>query len=62
MPAEKRRQRLTLLQRDVRRRDVFWWVNAFLQAALHRGLDDFPVLEEFVPPHPPIDHSLETGT
>ncbi len=48
--AEDRRGRMAALQRSIRRQDVFWWVNAFLQAALHRGLDDFPVLEEYVPP------------
>ena len=53
LPGGERRRRLTYLRRAVRRQDVFWWVDAFLQAALHRRLDDFPVLEEFMPSQPP---------
>jgi hypothetical protein len=30
------------LRRNVRNQDVFWWVDRFLQAALQRGLADFP--------------------
>jgi alpha,alpha-trehalose-phosphate synthase [UDP-forming] len=52
LPAPDRRRRLIAMRRSVRRQDVFWWVNAFLQAALRRGLDDFPVHEEYVPPPP----------
>lgn len=52
LPSDERRRRLAAMRRAVRRQDVFWWVNAFLQAALHRGLDDFPILEDYVPPAP----------
>jgi trehalose 6-phosphate synthase len=48
MPAAERRRRLNAMRRAVAGQDVFWWVNAFLQAAVHRGLDDFPPHEEFV--------------
>ena len=49
LPAADRRRRLTFLRQAVRRHDVFWWVDSFLRAALSRGLDDFPRLEEYTP-------------
>jgi trehalose 6-phosphate synthase len=48
MPAEERRERMVKLRQVVRRRDVFWWVNAFLDAAIGRRLDRFPIVEDFV--------------
>ncbi len=52
MPSDERRRRMRRLRQSVRRQDVFWWVNAFLEAALHRSLDDFPVLEDYYPGPP----------
>ncbi|MCK4413276.1 MAG: trehalose-6-phosphate synthase [Candidatus Eisenbacteria sp.] len=49
MPAEERRQRMTKLRQIIRRRDVFWWVNAFLRAAIGKHLDRFPVVEDYMP-------------
>jgi trehalose 6-phosphate synthase/phosphatase len=53
LSVDERRRRMTHLQRGVQRHDVFWWVNTFLHAAMRRKLDDFPVLEEYVPALPP---------
>jgi len=34
MNIDERRRRMQRLRKSVARRDVFWWVNSFLQAAL----------------------------
>lgn len=49
MPREERATRLRALRRGVRKQDVFWWVDRFLQAALQRRLSDFPTVSEFYP-------------
>ncbi len=49
-PAE-RRYRMRRLRRNVRSQDVFWWVDAFMRAAIDRELRDFPVQEEYIPEH-----------
>ncbi|MDY0109031.1 MAG: trehalose-6-phosphate synthase [Candidatus Krumholzibacteria bacterium] len=49
MPEDERRRRMRGLRRNVRAQDVFWWVDRFLQVALQRRLQDFPVIDEFVP-------------
>jgi trehalose 6-phosphate synthase len=40
---------MTGLRRGVRKQDVFWWVDIFLQTALQRRLADFPTVDEFYP-------------
>ncbi len=52
MPPAERRERMRRLRLSVRRHDVFWWVDAFLQAWHNARLDNFPVLEDFVPGPP----------
>ena len=42
-------ERMKSARRSIRRQDVFWWVNSFLQAAIDKRLDSFPVLEDYVP-------------
>lgn len=49
MPVVERRERMRRMRRAIRRHDIFWWVNAFVRAAIDRHLEDFPVLEEFIP-------------
>jgi trehalose 6-phosphate synthase/phosphatase len=49
MPEDERRRRMRALRRNVRKQDVFWWVDRFLQAALQRRLADFPQVDDFVP-------------
>lgn len=49
MPAEERQRRMQMLRRTVRKQDVFWWVDRFLEAALQRRLADFPVVDEYYP-------------
>ncbi len=49
MPAQERARRMTALRRGVRKQDVFWWVDIFLQTALQRRLADFPTVDEYYP-------------
>jgi trehalose 6-phosphate synthase len=49
LPAAERRRRMGLLRRAVRRQDVFRWVNRFLEAAIARDLDAFPLPDDYVP-------------
>jgi len=49
MPHEERRRRMRGLRRGVRKQDVFWWVDSFLQTALERRLADFPTIDEYYP-------------
>ncbi len=43
MDAAERRARMRRLRRSVREHDVFWWVDAFLRAAITKDLDAFPI-------------------
>jgi trehalose 6-phosphate synthase len=49
MPQDERRERMRRLRQSIRRHDVFWWVDSFLQAAIDKRLDSFPILEDYVP-------------
>lgn len=52
MPEAERRARMHRLRLIVRRQDVFWWVNAFLEAWGGGRLDNFPVQDDYVPEAP----------
>jgi len=45
MPSEERRQRMRRMRAGVRKYDIFWWVDSFLQAAFGRHLEEFPQVE-----------------
>ena len=45
----ERRARMHKLKRFVREYDIFWWVDAFLKAAIAKDLSNFPAPEEYVP-------------
>jgi len=49
MSRDERRQRMKKLRGSVKRHDIYWWVNSFLQAAIAKHLDNFPVMEEYLP-------------
>lgn len=42
MPEGERVARMRAMRRSIRRQDVFWWVDSFLQAAIARDLRAFP--------------------
>ncbi|MCK4304136.1 MAG: trehalose-6-phosphate synthase [Candidatus Eisenbacteria sp.] len=55
MSAEERRFRMRRLRHSIRKRDVYWWVNSFLQAAISKRLDQFPLVEDYAPTRE-VDH------
>ena len=49
MSSAERRARLRTMRRSIREQDIFWWVNSFLKAGTMQDLDDFPVLDDYIP-------------
>ncbi len=50
MGRKERRSRMSRMRANIRRQDIFWWVNSFLQAAFSSKLDAFPqVIEDYIP-------------
>ncbi len=41
------------LRRQIRRHDIYHWVNSYLQAIAGRNLEDFPKIQDYVPGPPP---------
>jgi len=52
MDQQERLRRMRRLRRTVARQNVFWWVDAFLRAAISRDLSTFPQVELFMPQAP----------
>jgi trehalose 6-phosphate synthase len=38
----ERRRHMSRLRDQVRKNNIYWWVDSFLQAGIARKLDDFP--------------------
>ena len=49
MPQAERQRRMKKLRASIRKQDIYWWVNSILQAAIEKRLDNFPVIEEYLP-------------
>jgi trehalose 6-phosphate synthase len=49
MSQDERREHMRKLRGSIRKQDIYWWVNSFLQAAIERRLDNFPVLDDCLP-------------
>ena len=49
MSKEERKSRMRKLRQNVRKYNIFWWVDSFLQAAIEKNLDSFPLMEEYMP-------------
>jgi trehalose 6-phosphate synthase len=47
-PGERRRQ-MQALRRGIRKADIFWWVDSFLDAVFAHDLKDFPPLSDYFP-------------
>jgi trehalose 6-phosphate synthase len=43
---DQRRRRMRAIRAILKRYDIFWWVDAFLQAAFSTHLEDFPPRED----------------
>jgi len=49
MDENDRKIRMKKMRYQVRRQDIYWWVNSYLEAAIARNLDNFPLLEDYIP-------------
>ena len=49
MPLEEKNQRMRNLRENVKTKDVFWWLNSFLTAAIEKDLSNFPQADEYFP-------------
>lgn len=49
MKEEERKTRMRKLRTSIRRSDIYWWVNSYLQSAIAGNLDNFPRLDDYVP-------------
>jgi trehalose 6-phosphate synthase len=49
MDLGERKRQMQALRRGVRKADIFWWVDSFLEAVFARDLDDFPSLSDYFP-------------
>lgn len=49
MDKEERQRRMRKLRRSIRKRDIFWWVDTFLRAAIAKDLSAFPMREHVGP-------------
>ena len=41
--------RMKKLRQLVKKTDIYLWVNSFLLAAIAKRLDNFPIIEDFIP-------------
>jgi len=49
MDQAERRDRMHRLRGVVRHRDIFWWINNFLRAALAKNLRSFSAVDDYIP-------------
>ena len=49
MSPEERRMRMRVLRHAVARHDIYRWVNSFLDGAFARRLDNFPIMDDYLP-------------
>jgi len=55
MPLKERKLRMQNLRENVKNKNVFWWVNAFLNASIKKDLSSFPQVDEYFPGKPDIE-------
>lgn len=49
MDSKKRMKRMSKLKKIVKKYDIYWWVNSFLDAAIEGRLDNFPRIQDYMP-------------
>ncbi|MBN2091359.1 trehalose-6-phosphate synthase [candidate division KSB1 bacterium] len=49
MSEERKRLNMKRLRLSIKRSDIYWWVNSFLQAAIAKRLDNFPIIGDYFP-------------
>ena len=52
MPLEEKNQRMRNLRENIKNKDIFWWLNSFLNAAIEKNLSSFPQVDEYFPDKP----------
>lgn len=52
MPLGEKKQRMRNLRENVQKKDVIWWLNSFLRAAIEKDLSSFPQADEYFPDEP----------
>ena len=62
MPPAERRRRMKALRRKVRKTDIFWWVDALLEAAFARDLSSLPIQEDYVPNGGEVRMKAQSGS
>ncbi len=55
MPLEEKSQRMRNLRENVKNKDIFWWLNSFLNAAIEKDLSSFPQVDEYFPCKPDFE-------
>lgn len=49
MPTKERTKRMHKMRKDLKKHDIFWWVEQFLNVAIAKVLKDFPQVVEYIP-------------
>lgn len=49
IPHESRNYRMHQMRQKVLKYNIFWWVDSYLQAAIEKNLENFPLLEDYAP-------------
>jgi len=49
MSERERKIRMQKLRRNIRRHDIFWWVDSFMQSAFSKKLGNFPLVADYRP-------------
>ncbi|EFB42364.1 alpha,alpha-trehalose-phosphate synthase (UDP-forming) [Parachlamydia acanthamoebae] len=57
LPKEERKKRMKKMRRNTKRHDIFRWVRLYLRAAFSKDLQDFPVIQEYVPTENPPEQT-----
>jgi trehalose 6-phosphate synthase/phosphatase len=58
MSFEEKNQRMRNLRENVKNKDVFWWLNSFLNSAIEKNLSSFPQVDEYFPGEPARELSM----
>ncbi|MBW2739885.1 MAG: hypothetical protein JRE64_13800 [Deltaproteobacteria bacterium] len=40
------------LRENIKNKDIFWWLDSFLNAAIEKDLSSFPQVDEYFPDKP----------
>ena len=47
MGRDERKNRMHKLRTSIKKYNIFWWVDSFIQAAFTKHLENFPIIEDF---------------